>query len=291
MTVRLVALSASALAVGAALGGCGGASSDNAIERVRVLRLNPTSLVSKQPRGTTTVRAALTTSAASAPRLPPAMGVPQVGSLAIGTPNRGRLVNGLQLPPTGPDWVTYDPVLHQVPNRPDRRWATDRLLAFLLFVLRDYRLANPGAPPVLIGDLSLPYGGPFGSDFGGLGHASHQNGLDVDVLYPRRDRRLLPPGRVADVDRALAQDLVSRFVGAGAQFAFVGTKVGLGGPPEVVQVIAKIGSAYGVKKILVGQNGILSTPAASHIIRKRGATGGVLLTASHNPGGKLCKRC
>ena len=55
--------------------------------------------------------------------------------------------------------------------------------------------------------------------------------------------------------------------------------------PEVVQIIAKIGTAYGVKKLLVGQNGILSTPAASHIIRKRGATGGILLTASHNPGG------
>ncbi|KAI5801032.1 putative phosphoglucomutase [Pyronema domesticum] len=55
--------------------------------------------------------------------------------------------------------------------------------------------------------------------------------------------------------------------------------------PEAVQIIAKIASAYGVKKILVGQNGILSTPAASHVIRKRGATGGILLTASHNPGG------
>ncbi|KAK2770015.1 Phosphoglucomutase-2 [Emmonsiellopsis sp. PD_33] len=55
--------------------------------------------------------------------------------------------------------------------------------------------------------------------------------------------------------------------------------------PEVVQVIAKIGAAYGVKKLLVGQNGILSTPAASHVIRKRKATGGILLTASHNPGG------
>lgn len=55
--------------------------------------------------------------------------------------------------------------------------------------------------------------------------------------------------------------------------------------PEVVQLIAKIGAAYGVKKILVGQDGILSTPAASHVIRKRKATGGILLTASHNPGG------
>ncbi|EXF79286.1 phosphoglucomutase/phosphomannomutase [Colletotrichum fioriniae PJ7] len=55
--------------------------------------------------------------------------------------------------------------------------------------------------------------------------------------------------------------------------------------PEVVQLIAKIGAAYGVKKLLIGQDGILSTPAASHVIRKRKATGGILLTASHNPGG------
>lgn len=55
--------------------------------------------------------------------------------------------------------------------------------------------------------------------------------------------------------------------------------------PEVIQLIAKIGAAYGVKKLLIGQNGILSTPAASHVIRKRQATGGILLTASHNAGG------
>ncbi|KAK4105953.1 Phosphoglucomutase, first 3 domain-containing protein [Parathielavia hyrcaniae] len=55
--------------------------------------------------------------------------------------------------------------------------------------------------------------------------------------------------------------------------------------PEVIQLIAKIGAGYGVKKLLIGQDGILSTPAASHIIRKRNATGGILLTASHNPGG------
>ncbi|KIW53437.1 phosphoglucomutase [Exophiala xenobiotica] len=55
--------------------------------------------------------------------------------------------------------------------------------------------------------------------------------------------------------------------------------------PEVMQLIAKIGAAYGVKKLVIGQNGILSTPAASHVIRIRKATGGILLTASHNPGG------
>lgn len=238
MSFRLVLALATGLAAltTAAMAGCGGDASSG-VEQVRVLRLNPSALVTKQPRGKTPVRAALTTSSVGGERLPPAMAVPQVGSLAIGRPSRGRLVNGLQLPATGPDWVTWDGVLHRAPNRPDRRWGTDRLLAFLLYVLRDYRLANPGAPPVLVGDLSLPYGGPFGSDFGGLGHASHQNGLDVDVLYPRRDRALRPPDKVADVDHALAQDLVSRFVGAGAQFAFVGTKVGLGGPPSIVQAI------------------------------------------------------
>ena len=61
--------------------------------------------------------------------------------------------------------------------------------------------------------------------------------------------------------------------------------------PEVVQKIAKIGAAYGVKKLLIGQNGILSTPAASHIIRTRKATGGILLTASHNPGGMYRDCC
>lgn len=56
--------------------------------------------------------------------------------------------------------------------------------------------------------------------------------------------------------------------------------------PEVISKIAKISAAYGVKKLLVGQNGIMSTPAASNLIRVRKATGGILLTASHNPGGK-----
>lgn len=232
--LRLLALAALAAAAGAALGGCGG--SDAPIEHVRVLRLNPAAILTEQPHGETTVRASLTT--AARPQLPPPMQVPQVGSIAAGATNRGRLVNGLQLPERGPDWVTYDPIEHRIPNRPERRWGTDRLLAYLLYVLRDYRLANAGAPPVVIGDLSRPLGGPFGSEFGGLGHVSHQNGLDVDVYYPRLDRALAPPGRVADVDRALAQDLVNRFVAAGAQYAFVGLRVGLTGPSPVVQAIA-----------------------------------------------------
>lgn len=55
---------------------------------------------------------------------------------------------------------------------------------------------------------------------------------------------------------------------------------------EAIQIIIKICAANGVAKVLIGQNGILSTPAVSAIIRGRKAYGGIILTASHNPGGE-----
>ncbi|KAJ2861047.1 hypothetical protein GGH94_005156 [Coemansia aciculifera] len=54
---------------------------------------------------------------------------------------------------------------------------------------------------------------------------------------------------------------------------------------DVVQKIIRIGAANGIARFIVGQDGILSTPAASALIRKREADGGIILTASHNPGG------
>ena len=53
-----------------------------------------------------------------------------------------------------------------------------------------------------------------------------------------------------------------------------------------VQVILRIAAAGGAAKAIVGQNAILSAPAASILIRKRGAGGGIILFASHNPGGR-----
>lgn len=50
-------------------------------------------------------------------------------------------------------------------------------------------------------------------------------------------------------------------------------------------VILRMAAANGVAKVIVGQGGILSTPAASHLIRLRKADGGIILSASHNPGG------
>ena len=55
--------------------------------------------------------------------------------------------------------------------------------------------------------------------------------------------------------------------------------------PEAIQIILKMAAANGIGRVLVGQGGLLSTPAASCVIRKNGAFGGIVLSASHNPGG------
>jgi murein endopeptidase len=153
-------------------------------------------------------------------------------SVALGTPSAGRLVRGVRLPAERAGFFTWDPVRRERPNRAWRRWGTDRLVRIVLRVVREYAAAHPGAPRIGIGDLSRPRGGPFGPK-----HASHQNGLDVDVYYPRLDRRERPPRRVEQIHRRLAQDLVDRFVRAGAEIVYVGPLTGFTGPPGVVQVL------------------------------------------------------
>ncbi len=54
---------------------------------------------------------------------------------------------------------------------------------------------------------------------------------------------------------------------------------------EAIQIIIKIAAANGFGHLIIGQGGLLSTPAASHLIRKNQASGGLILSASHNPGG------
>ena len=54
---------------------------------------------------------------------------------------------------------------------------------------------------------------------------------------------------------------------------------------QAIQIILKMAAANGIGQVLVGCGGILSTPAASCIIRKNNALGGIILSASHNPGG------
>ena len=168
------------------------------------------------------------------PAKPPPPRIAWHHSIARGSPAAGRLEAGVRLPAAGVAFFTWDPVKRRSPNRPRRRWGTDRLVRIVLEVAREYRAAHPHAPRVAVGDISRPHGGDFGPRFGYIGHASHQNGLDVDVYYPRADGRERAPRDASQIDRALSQELVDRFLAAGAVTIFVGPNTNLTGPPGVV---------------------------------------------------------
>jgi hypothetical protein len=155
-------------------------------------------------------------------------------SVALGEPEAGRLGRGVRFPREGAHYFTWDPIRRQSPNRTWRRWGTDRVVRMTLEVLRDFARAHPNAPRIGVGDLSRPRGGDFGPAYGLPGHVSHQNGLDVDLYYPRHDKRERPPKSVDLIERDLSQDLVDRFVARGAEVIFVGPNTGLTGPPGVV---------------------------------------------------------
>ncbi len=147
---------------------------------------------------------------------------------SIGLPYAGRLVNGTQLPVEGADWVTWNPATDSAPNEPHRLYGHERTIRTVVSVLAAYRAAHPAAPRVVVGDISFRHGRSMDE------HVSHQNGLDVDVYYPRLDRRLSAPRESSQIDRRLAQDLLDRFVAAGAHMVFVGYSTDLRGPSGVV---------------------------------------------------------
>jgi murein endopeptidase len=180
------------------------------------------------------IAAVCATLGACQPATPPAPRIAWHHSVALGSPAAGRLEHGVRLPASGPAFFTWDPVKRRSPNRPWRRWGTDRLVRIVLNVARDHRAAHPQAPRMAVGDLSRRHGGDFGPRFGYIGHASHQNGLDVDVYYPRADGRERAPRDASQIGRRLSQELVDRFLAAGAATIFVGPNTRLIGPPGVV---------------------------------------------------------
>ena len=158
----------------------------------------------------------------------------QPPSRAVGSPTAGALVNGVRLPRGGEDFFTWDSTRLTSPNPSFRRFGTDRTVRTVLSVAASFARAHPSAPRLGVADLSLPRGGKFGVEYGGSGHLSHQNGLDVDVLYPLRSGREAEGKVPEEVDRRLAQDVVDRFVAAGAVTIYVGPNTGLTGPDGTV---------------------------------------------------------
>jgi hypothetical protein len=151
-----------------------------------------------------------------------------VPATSNGLPFAGSLSGGTQLPVEGPDWVTWNPVADRVPNEPHRLYGNDRVIRKLIEVVSAYRAASPAAPRVVVGDISFRGGGPMEL------HRSHQNGLDVDIYYPRLDGTLRAPASAGQIDERLTQELVDLFVAAGAEKIFVGYGTGLRGPSDVV---------------------------------------------------------
>jgi murein endopeptidase len=150
-------------------------------------------------------------------------------SEAHGVAFGGHLHDGVALPIRGPNWITWDPTHDRVPNRAWRLHGTDKLIRMIVNISKAHHVAFPAAPPLLIGDISATEGGPLDH------HHSHQNGLDVDIYYPREDGKPTEPTSPSQIDVALTQDLVDRFVKAGAQFVFVGYQTGVSGPGGIVQ--------------------------------------------------------
>lgn len=158
-------------------------------------------------------------------------------SRALGLPQAGRLLCGVQLPGETDALVTWDFVLGRSPNRGWRRWGTSKLVREVDQLSIDYGVRFPIGPRLVVGDLSRRDGGPFGVEFGGVGHASHQNGLDVDIYYPRADGLEIPPEQPELIDRRRAQWLVNR-VSRDAHFVFIGPHTGLRRTrPRIVQYL------------------------------------------------------
>ena len=147
---------------------------------------------------------------------------------SVGLQYAGHLHDGTQLPVEGPDWVTWNPSTDSSPNLPSRLFGHERTIRAVLSVVAAYRDTHPNAPRVVVGDVSFRDGGRMDQ------HVSHQNGLDVDVYYPRLDRQPRAPTAAHQVDRRLAQALLDGFVAAGAKIVFVGFSTGLRGDPGVV---------------------------------------------------------
>lgn len=163
------------------------------------------------------------------PRLPIEARIQWRESIAHGTANTGWLERGVILPEEGPGFYTYYPYTQRPFNREDRRYGTASLVRQLVDLGRWWKATYPDAPRLGIGDLSFKRGGSFDL------HASHENGLDVDIRMPRADGT---EGRVGpdSYDRERTQAIVNRLVGRGAEFIFYGPNIKVTGPAGIVMI-------------------------------------------------------
>jgi murein endopeptidase len=160
--------------------------------------------------------------AGSAEGRPPRLKLPDCSrhqSRSIGSPGHGRLVNGVLFPATGPDHFAWNFREQRIGGSGRTRWGNCSVARAVLHGIAAYRARNPDAPPVAVGDMGLRSGGEID------GHSTHENGRQIDLYYPRRDRRRCEPHTVAQVDMRLAGELVRAMLHAGAERVLVGPNI------------------------------------------------------------------
>ena len=152
--------------------------------------------------------------AAAAPRRPR---IRWRRSSALGEPRRrAPRAEACACPRAGRDFFTWDPVRRRSPNRPWRRWGTHRLVHVLLRVARDYRRAHPARRPMAVGDLSRLTAATSGrgSDTSAM-RATRTGSTPTCTTHGGRERSGLRGA--GQIDRRLSQELVDRFLAAGAE--------------------------------------------------------------------------
>jgi murein endopeptidase len=149
-------------------------------------------------------------------------------SHSIGSPGNGRLVDGVLFPATGPDHFAWNFREQRIGGSDRTRWGDCRVVRAVLLGLAAYRDRNPDAPPVAVGDMGLRHGGEIDH------HSTHENGRQVDLYFPRRDRAHREPHTVGQVDLRLSRELVRAVLDAGAHRVLIGPRIRIATSARVI---------------------------------------------------------
>ena len=129
----------------------------------------------------------------------PADPMQRIGSISIGRPNAGYLVNGVRMP-EGKEWVI---------GVPDHAWGTDETIEALVKCIRSVAAEFPNTPPAILGSISAQHGGPLPP------HKSHRTGRDVDInlyLTKRKPKQWYEVATADNLDRARTWALIRALV-------------------------------------------------------------------------------
>jgi murein endopeptidase len=138
-------------------------------------------------------------------------------------------VNGVLFPAAGPDHFAWNFRARRIGGSDRTRWGHCRVARAVLRGLAAYRDRKPDAPPVPVGDMALRHGGEID------GHSTHENGRQIDIYFPRRDRKLRESYTVGQVDLRLTRELVRAMLNAGADQILIGPNIRIGTPTRVIR--------------------------------------------------------